>query len=694
MTGRVFATFVMPEIHDGDPLIRKCTPKTVAIAAILSYLMACGMTINLGLVEANANLEGISRTIDQILRSFPDASKAFQFCFTWICASALIVFSQMHRERVLVWRIIVSLFFGFAMTAGYALQETDSLSMLFREEAQVAKSLWHFCAWTALAYLGIQALFRCLDDISQHKQKITDGNQAAAPPAELKVDERQAATDPLAHAIRWCLDDHPFVGPAALIALTWLPVFIGYAPGLFMGDTNAQICMWYGLESYRSNAVSLLDESVTLTTHFPVLHTVLLGACVQLGDALASPSLGFLLYTTLQYAITVLILAYAHNAAAKLGAPLALRAVFVGLIIFVPWYSGYAVLATRDTLFADALLFFCVEAILCLAESSRRPFGLAISAIALSLLRSGGVVFACVGLAVLAFIQYGGTCKSRRNSKRAIAPLCCLLLVCTVNVALTSAVYPALHITPANRLEALSVPMQQTARFVRDHPNDISEDERAAVDRILVYNGLATRYDPNISDPVKDYASVRRHDATAKDWKKYFKAWLSMGAKDPACYANATLSNYYGYFYPSKHKSNYYRYQWSAQCMERLNKSSSIDVHPAPWPVCTALASVDTMYAEAWLLCPILQLLMKSAFWCWVLIVVTAYCAHRRWGFAAPALVTMWTIVLVFLVGPCNGTVYNRYVFPMAMVLPWLISVAFSGFWSRRYSPIPKAETE
>ena len=44
--------------------------------------------------------------------------------------------------------------------------------------------------------------------------------------------------------------------------------------------------------------------------------------------------------------------------------------------------------------------------------------------------------------------------------------------------------------------EMLSLPFQQTARFVSEYESEITDEERTVIDRVLIYDQLADRYRP------------------------------------------------------------------------------------------------------------------------------------------------------------------------------------------------------
>ena len=48
-----------------------------------------------------------------------------------------------------------------------------------------------------------------------------------------------------------------------------------------------------------------------------------------------------------------------------------------------------------------------------------------------------------------------------------------------------------------------SIPMQQTARYLKEYPDDVTKEEAKAIDGVMKYDEIADLYNPELSDPVK-----------------------------------------------------------------------------------------------------------------------------------------------------------------------------------------------
>ncbi|MFR7796990.1 MAG: DUF6020 family protein [Collinsella sp.] len=181
---------------------------------------------------------------------------------------------------------------------------------------------------------------------------------------------------------------------------------------------------------------------------------------------------------------------------------------------------------------------------------------------------------------------------------RWVGVLAVLALCLASNMYFTKVFMPAHDITPGSKREILSIPFQQTARFVQKHdglnsgvnptvkedgtiveaPCDglVTDEERAVIDRVLKYENLGRRYNPDKSDAVKNCFNEY---ASQEDIKAYFEVWAQMFKKDPGCYISALINNYYGYFYPSARDAGL---QHGAQCRDhgKPDNLKYFDFHP------------------------------------------------------------------------------------------------------------------
>lgn len=582
---------------------------------------------------------------------------------------------------------VVAVLFAAAMLFGRSFDEAGSAAYIVGGITPAIRSCWYFIGWLLPARALVELAFEGLDRLRAHGTCPSGDCARSASPSCGRM--RRAA-----HLVLGAFDRHPFAAPALVLALCWFPVLIGYAPALFMWDTNTQILQWFGLPNHISSSVDLLDSSVLLTQHHPPLHTALVGLCVQAGISLAgSENLGIFIYTVLQWTVDILAISWAFRIAQIVGAPRAPRFVALGFIALVPAYSNYSVLVTKDVLFASALLLFAIELVylvFCAASSdgriafSRRHTVLLVAgALGTALLRSGMVVAVAGGALAATLLLWRMQRRLAREGLRPVSarsllriPLIALALVIAVNLLLVRVVYPALAITPSSKREALSIPMQQVARFMRDRPDAVQPEDLRAIDRVLDAPSLARLYDPSKSDPVK---ATYKEQASSDDLSAFWQTWARLFARDPGCFISATAANYYGYFYPAHAMSWSYTSYFSSLVMANTETNliysdiaSYFSFHQLDHPFVRALDGLCSGYRLLFQRLPFLTLTMQAALYDWALVLLTAYAVRRRRSHAAVFLVPAWIVLLIALVGPCNATTYFRYAFPVALLVPFL----------------------
>lgn len=582
---------------------------------------------------------------------------------------------------------VVAVLFAAAMLFGRSFDETGSAAYIVGGITPAIRSCWYFIGWLLPARALVELAFEGLDRLRAHGTCPSGDRTRSASPSCGRL--RRTA-----HLVLGAFDRHPFAAPVLVLALCWLPVLIGYAPALFMWDTNTQILQWFGLPNHISSSVDLLDSSVLLTQHHPPLHTALVGLCVQAGISLAgSENLGIFIYAVLQWAVDILVISWAFRIAQIVGAPRAPRLVALGFIALVPAYSNYSVLVTKDVLFASALLLFAVELVylvFCAASSdgriafSRRHAVLLVAgALGTALLRSGMVVAVAGGALAATLLLWRMQRRLAREGLRPVSarslirvPLIALALVMAVNLLLARVVYPALAITPSSKREVLSIPMQQVARFMRDRPDAVQPEDLRAIDRVLDAPSLARLYDPSKSDPVK---ATYKEQASSDDLSAFWQTWAKLFARDPGCFISATAANYYGYFYPAHAMSWSYTSYFSSLVMANTETNliysdiaSYFSFHQLDHPLVRALDGLCSGYRLLFQRLPFLTLTMQAALYDWALALLTAYAVRRRRSHAAVFLVPAWVVLLIALVGPCNATTYFRYAYSVALLVPFL----------------------
>lgn len=448
---------------------------------------------------------------------------------------------------------------------------------------------------------------------------------------------------------------HPFKTTILIILICWLPYIISFYPAILSPDPSNQIKQYFGIDTHYIEGVKLIDENVKITNHHPVFHTFILGGCAKIGDMMGNINIGLFLFTCFQLFIVISAMTYLLIYLKKLKLPFIYRLSILIVFALVPVFPLYALSSVKDTMFGALLVFFIIELhkIFTSKYSLKEYIVLTILLLILMLVRNNGVYIILITMLTLIVIL-----KEKR-----IALIIVVLSSFFAYEAHNRILLPVMHITPGSIREMLSVPFQQTARYVKYYEKDVKPEEKVVIDKILGFDTLATRYKPNIADPVKNEFNK---ETTKDDLIEYFKVWFSEFLRHPGVYFDATINTIYGYFYPNT--SNWYVYH---EYDERLIESG-IDYH---YNKLTIPRTVLSSYAMAFPYIPVLGSLVNIGFNVWIYLFLLVYLITEKKKHLIVLLLPALTLLLTCVVGPVNT--YFRYMFPIVISLPLIIGLIY-----------------
>lgn len=334
-------------------------------------------------------------------------------------------------------------------------------------------------------------------------------------------------------------EKHEVVKTALFLVILWLPYYIAFYPGVLHYDGYWQLKMYYGFQQW--------------TTHHPVFSTWLMGRVMDLGKAISSDELGVAIYVTVQYIMMAFTFGYGFKFLSKWETPIPIRWLTLLFWGIVPIFPMFALNEVKDTM--SQIIYMWVFFYIADCHEKERISWKRI------LFGTGLFIIACMSRNEIKFILAGYmlivlVCYRRiKNWKKVcITVIAALLLFIPINLLFTSA-----HgIISGSVGEALSLPFQQTARYMKYYGDDVSQDEKDIIDDTFNGADLAGIYDPNKSDNVK---AQLREDIDFTGLKKYIGVWMKLFIRHPDAYISATFNNTYGYYYPEKTEFYGFGYQ-------------------------------------------------------------------------------------------------------------------------------------
>ena len=283
------------------------------------------------------------------------------------------------------------------------------------------------------------------------------------------------------------------------------------------------------------------------------------------------------------------------------------------------------------------------------------------------LLRKNGIY------AVVPMLLASAFTVSEKRLRRPV--LAVLLAVCIGSFGFDTFTEKVLDIPAGSVGEALSVPMQQTARYIRDYGNEVTDDERTAIEKVLDYDAIAQSYMPELSDGVKQYYK----NPGKGDLARYMLVWAKMLLKHPVCYFEATHANSHGYYTITKCRAinDYYTFN-NDICMEM----SEMNVHYLDKSGYLRYAFVQALSAFEKL--PLVGLTTSIGFMAWLTAVLGLWLARCKAKPVLPVFICLGIFWLTCIASPVNDCM--RYFLPVAGCLPLVFCLA--AVFSREKSEI------
>lgn len=336
--------------------------------------------------------------------------------------------------------------------------------------------------------------------------------------AEKTAPESREKIDMLNFRKIWCVS-------FAVIFICWLPWLFASYPCSFCPDSINSLEQYFGFRPWNGNS--------------PVLNTLIMGVFASLGGAIKTRAFGCFLYVFTQAAIGAAIFAYTAVILRKMGMG---RGGYIAVMLFyavLPLWGAYVQWFEKDMMYVEfytlsmTALAFVMYKRSCTAGEA---ILLTCALLMMSLLRNNGR-YEMLPFVLLLCVYLKGVDRKRLSAVVAV--------VAAVVIGLTSFVYPKLGIEKAPVSEVLSIPLQQTARYIVFCGDEVTEEEHTAIEAVIDYDSVAEKYRPYYSDPIKD-----SYHGDGDSLRNYLRVWLKMGMKHPQIYLDGFLHQNSGFIAP------------------------------------------------------------------------------------------------------------------------------------------------
>lgn len=579
----------------------------------LSALAACFTTLALSVsltavpLEESRALSGAAEWLTALGRSWNGTGVVFLVLLLglWYFYGRL----WAGRPPFLPSAALTALLFALCLVVGQSYETANSWDLLLDSPYQRLLALVMLLGLWVFFYALVSALFLRLDGM-----KAPEWGPWQGPPRQVL------------RVYRDCF---------LLILIFWLPYLLICYPGSVTYDGMYQLGQAFG--------------AVEATNHHPWLSTLLMGWIVGLGKWEA----GIFLYVLFQS----LVCAAAFGAVCGQMWVQTRSRLWTGLTLayyaLVPTWGSYAQMFVKDTLFYGVFTAFFLCLVRFVQQKGRCHWsvwaGLFLFALLGALLRNNGLYVAVPSLLLLVTLL--------RAWKGRGALLAGTAAVLGVYLCWNQVLLPAWGVAPGSVREMLSLPFQQTARYVNEQEGQLSQADMDVINGVLDCQVLLEQYNPCVSDPVKN-----TYHGDGQALKDYLRLWLRQGLDRPDVYVEATLNSMFGYFLPGyrygTYGGNYFMMQESAYGVE------AAFAHP------DQVAAVDA-FSRLWSLTPGLLLLNAPGTHSWLLILCTAVLLRKKLWAGLLITLPVWLTLGICCISPVNGLV--RYMLPVMAVTPLLL---------------------
>lgn len=316
-----------------------------------------------------------------------------------------------------------------------------------------------------------------------------------------------------------------------LILLSYIPFILNYYPGSVLIDSTIQILQGQNV--------------LELTNHHPVLHTLCIKACMDIGKGLFNNyQTGAFIYTITQTMITAFIFSFAIFYMARKKVPVIIRTFSLLFFMFCPTIEFFTITMYKDIPFALLMLLVTIgltELTMNKENFIKSPVKILLLAITITLamfFRNNGVYAFYLALPFFLFAM-------RKNIKQFIV---IFIIPIVLYKVITGPVYGAFNIKQGSTKEALSVPLQQFARLMTYKSDELTEDEKEKIQQYLPIDNFDELYQSGFADPIKSNFS---EEGFKQDKLGVIKLYIKLAMRFPRETIESFIAGSYGYYYPN-----------------------------------------------------------------------------------------------------------------------------------------------
>lgn len=425
-----------------------------------------------------------------------------------------------------------------------------------------------------------------------------------------------------------------------LFVVVWLLQVLPYFPGSVPHDGRYQLNQFFAYSD--------------MNLHHPYYVTMLMGTIYSIGSKLFGYMGGCIFYVMFQCILGALVFAsvckYIRYRTGRI-------TLCVGSILFyalTPMWWTYIQTLDKSSIAFICITWFTLEYMKILLEEEVAIsvyIHIMAAGVCSCLFRNDSKYVIIVAFVVLLVL------KHKMWKRILLISVSAMLIVFGLNAFPTN----YLGLKSMNQVEPLSIPLQQIARYVTYHGDELTEEEKKIIDQVVQYEGIADRYNPELSDPVKDHW----RPTDEEEFEAFFSLWLEKLKERPKLYIVATMNNMYGYTDPFYFYTGLSRYAL-------YNKESFGDydagVVYSNYIFSDEIRSTIFKITYGWCKIPFLSFFVNPGAYTWLgFVMLGAVLRRRKWDYALSFCIPV-LLTLICFASPVNGLL--RYSLPIMAITP------------------------
>ena len=613
----------------------------VLVSAIVAFIGAVGLAFRIGLpLEISAESTEQLNNIDQFLTNVSDSLDVGRIHGVVVFFALLLMLNKslnyVKSRRIIVFSLAFALVFGLIQVVCLSLSICEDLFLLIGNSLTRVRAMF--------VTIGYAVPVFCMSCYIMQACR------------EISFDEKCLASKRI-------IDWHEIRKWMCVFILCWCPYFIVFYPGVSNWDVGCEISQFFHYKQSGILALSAVRaDDIFITNMHPFFDTIIFGGVVKAGLLIFhSAQAGMAMYSVLQ----MLVMAFMYSLAfAYLEKVFNKKCNFIKLFVALcPIFPMFSISMLKDSLFSIACFaVFMLLLHFCLSQSNG-----VIVPNWLYVLFSLSLLFVCLtknqGIYLVVLSSFVFLVVFKSSWKKILVS--CLLPVLFYCIVWSGLILPICKVAPGGKQEALGFMFQQTALYVKSFPDEVTEEEKSAIEGVLPYDSISELYECGLQDPVK---YTYNQDASREQLAAYYKAWFQMLKKHPGIYFNATANCFYGYFWIDQDNKFFY-----TKVTNAVGEAKDIYVKNAF--VNKSDEETIKLLVNAIQGIPLVNIVFSIGMYNWIMLYAAMFFAERKeYKMLAPLSISILSI-FVYVLCPDNANI--RYVMPIIVIIPVIILIIF-----------------